>query len=67
MGVIHSSYTTYPTQIYTFQLNSFQAMLPYMGAKKGSFFTGVFLPQKLVLLSPIKTQCKPFQKHVSSY
>jgi hypothetical protein len=38
-------------------------MLAHMGAKKGSFFTGVFLPQKLVLLPPIKTQYKPFQKH----
>jgi hypothetical protein len=49
------------------EINSFQAMLPYMGAKKGSFFTGVFLPQKSVLLPPVKTQYKPFQKHVSSY
>jgi hypothetical protein len=31
--------------------------------KKGSFFTGVFLPQKSVLLPLIKTQ----YKHVSSY
>jgi hypothetical protein len=49
------------------QFNSFQAMVPYMGAKKESFFTGVFCPQKSVLLPPIKTQYKPFQKHVSSY
>jgi hypothetical protein len=48
-------------------LNSFQAKVPYMGPEKGSFFTGVYLPQKSVLPPPIERQYKPFQKHVSSY
>jgi hypothetical protein len=30
-------------------------------------FTGVCLPQKLVLLPPIERQYKPFQKHMPSY
>jgi hypothetical protein len=38
-----------------------------MGPEKGSFFTGVYLPQKLVLLPPIETQYVSVQKHVSSY
>jgi hypothetical protein len=49
-------------------VNSFQAIVPYMGQEKGVlFFTGVYLPQKLVLSPPIESQYKPFQKHVSSY
>jgi hypothetical protein len=48
-------------------VNSFQAIVPYMGQEKESFFTGVYLPQKSVLLPPIERQYKPFQKHVSSY
>jgi hypothetical protein len=31
------------------------------------FFTGAYLPQKLVLSPPIESQYKSFQKHVSSY
>jgi hypothetical protein len=46
---------------------SFQAKVPYMGPEKGSFFMGVYLPQKSVLSPPIDSQYKPFQKHVSSY
>jgi hypothetical protein len=34
---------------------------------RGSFFTGVYLTQKLVLLPPIETQYVSVQKHVSSY
>jgi hypothetical protein len=48
-------------------VNSFQAIVPYMGQKKGVLFTGVYLPQKSVLEPPIERQYKPFQKHVSSY
>jgi hypothetical protein len=48
-------------------ISSFQAIVPYMGQEKGSFFTGVYLPQKSVLSPPIESQYKPFQKHVSSY
>jgi hypothetical protein len=47
--------------------NSFQAIVPLTGQEKGSFFTGVYLPQKSVLSPPIESQYKPFQKHVSSY
>jgi hypothetical protein len=36
--------------------NSFGAIAPFMGQKKGSFFTGVYLPQKLVLSPPIEIQ-----------
>jgi hypothetical protein len=32
--------------------NSFQAMLPYMGAKKGSFFYGGVSPSKIGLIAP---------------
>jgi hypothetical protein len=43
-------------------------LLPYIwGRKKGSFFKGELLPQKLDLKSPIERQYKPFQKHVPSY
>jgi hypothetical protein len=35
--------------------------------KRGSFFRGVFLPQKLVLLPPIESQNISVQRHVSSY
>jgi hypothetical protein len=48
-------------------VNSFQAIAPYMGQEKGSFFMGVYLPQKSVLSPPIERQYTPFQKHVSSY
>jgi hypothetical protein len=33
-------------------INSFQAMLPYMGAKKGSFFYGGISPSKIGLIAP---------------
>jgi hypothetical protein len=49
------------------RLTAFKLCSHIWEQKKGSFFTGVFVPQKSVLLPPIKTQCKPFQKHVSSY
>jgi hypothetical protein len=42
-------------------------MTQYWAMKKGSFFIGVYLPQKSVLLPPIESQYKPFQKHVPSY
>jgi hypothetical protein len=49
-------------------VNSFHAIVPLTGQeKRGHFLTGVYLPQKLVLLPPIKRQYKPFPKHVSSY
>jgi hypothetical protein len=48
--------------------NSFQAIVPLMGQETGVLFSmGVYLPQKSVLLPPIESQYKPFQKHVSSY
>jgi hypothetical protein len=34
------------------RINSFQAMLPYMGAKKGSFFYGGVSPSKIGLIAP---------------
>jgi hypothetical protein len=37
-------------------VNSFQAIAPHMGQKKGVLFTGVYLPQKPVLLPPIERQ-----------
>jgi hypothetical protein len=50
------------------RFNSFQAIVPLTGQeKRGPFFTGAFLPQKLDLEPPIERQYKPFQKHVSSY
>jgi hypothetical protein len=33
-------------------VNRFQAMLPYMGAKKGSFFYGGVSPSKIGLIAP---------------
>jgi hypothetical protein len=48
-------------------INRIQAIASILKQEKGGpFFTGVYLPQKLDLLPPIKTQYKPFQKHVSS-
>jgi hypothetical protein len=41
---------------------------PYIyGHFLGSIFRGLYLPQKSVLLPPIESQYKPFQKHVSFY
>jgi hypothetical protein len=34
-------------------VNSFQAIVPLTGQEKGVLFTGVYLPQKSVLLPPI--------------
>jgi hypothetical protein len=42
-------------------------MAPILAPLLGFLFTGVYLPQKLVLSLPIESQYKPFQKHVSSY
>jgi hypothetical protein len=42
-------------------------LLPHIWDRKRVLFTGVYLPQKSVLLPPIESQNKPFQKHVSSY
>jgi hypothetical protein len=51
----------------THPLTGFRLLPQYWGRIVGSFFTGVYLPQKLVLSSPIERQYKPSQKHVSSY
>jgi hypothetical protein len=48
-------------------LTAFKLSPDILGRKKGSFFTGVYLLQKLVLLPPIETQYVSVQKHVSSY
>jgi hypothetical protein len=48
-------------------LTGFRLLPQYWGRILGSFFTGVYLPQKSVLSPPIERQYKPFQKHVSSY
>jgi hypothetical protein len=48
-------------------LTAFKLLSHIWDRKKGSFFTGVYLPQKSVLEPPIERQYKPFQKHVSSY
>jgi hypothetical protein len=48
------------------RLTAFKQCSHIWKQKRGPF-TGVFLPQKSVLLPPIKTQYKPFQKHVTSY
>jgi hypothetical protein len=47
-------------------LNSFQAIVPYMGQEKGSFLRGVSF-SKWDLKSSIETQYVSVQKHVSSY
>jgi hypothetical protein len=36
--------------------NSFQAMLPYMGAKKGVLFYGGVSPSKIGLIAPYTVQ-----------
>jgi hypothetical protein len=53
---------------YKYVLTAFK-LLPHniWGRKRGPFFTGVYLPQKLVLSPPIERRYKPFQKHVPSY
>jgi hypothetical protein len=48
-------------------LTAFKLLSHIWDRKKGSFFTGVYLPQKSDLAPPIERQYKPFQKHVSSY
>jgi hypothetical protein len=49
-------------------VNRIPVIAPILGQRKrGPFFKGVYLPQKLVLLAPIERQYKPFQKHVPSY
>jgi hypothetical protein len=49
-------------------LNSFQAIVPLMGQKKGVLFLwGHISLKKTVLSPPIERQHKPFQKHVSPY
>jgi hypothetical protein len=48
-------------------LTAFKLLSHIWDRKKGSFFTWVYLPQKLALSPPIESQYKPFQKHVSSY
>jgi hypothetical protein len=60
---VGAAHTTHPGLL----LTAFKLCSHIWEQKKGSFFTGVFLPKKSVLLPPIKTQYKPFQKHVSSY
>jgi hypothetical protein len=47
-------------------VNSFQAIAPLTGQKKGSFFKRPYLHQKLTPKSFIKTRYKLFQKHVPS-
>jgi hypothetical protein len=49
-------------------LNRIPVIAPILGQRKwGPFFTRVYLTQKSVVLPPIESQYKPFQKHVSSY
>jgi hypothetical protein len=48
-------------------LNSFQAIVLLTGQEKGVLLRGCISLKKLVLLPPIESQYKPFQKHVSSY
>jgi hypothetical protein len=48
-------------------LTGFRLLPQYWGRILGSFFTGLYLPQKLVLSPPIERRYKPFQKHVPSY
>jgi hypothetical protein len=49
------------------RLTGFRLLPQYWGWILGSFFRGVYLPQKSVLLPPIERQYTPFQKHVHSY
>jgi hypothetical protein len=58
----------HPTkQMISDYLTGFWLLPQYWGRILGSFFTGVYLPQKLVLSPPIERQYKPFQKHMPSY
>jgi hypothetical protein len=52
---------------FSMTINSFQAIVPYMGQEKGVLFKGVYLPQISVLSPPIERQYLSVQKHVSSY
>jgi hypothetical protein len=55
-----------PKALYQEIINSFQAIAWYTRQEKGSFFTGAYLPKKLVLSPPIERQYLSIQKHVSS-
>jgi hypothetical protein len=50
-----------------FRLIAFKLRSHIWDLKRGPFFTGVYLPQKSILLPPIETQYVSVQKHVSSY